>query len=161
MSDSAPPNDAPRDPSAPEGAPRPLDANVRRLLDGANFAAFATLMPDGSPKVEPVWVGREGDLVLVATDRKSLKARNVAQDPRVALSITAFENPYEQALIRGRVIETRADDDLATLDALSARYLDAPFPRRRWSGRVVLVVAAQLARYYRSPLEHTPAPDVA
>ena len=61
-----------------------LDADVRRLLDGANFASLATLMPDGSPKVEPVWVGREEDLVLVATDARSLKGRNLAADGRVA-----------------------------------------------------------------------------
>ena len=37
--------------------PIPLDLDVRRLLDAPNFAAFTTLMPDGTPKVEPVWVG--------------------------------------------------------------------------------------------------------
>ena len=136
-----------------------LDADVRRLLDGANFASLATLMPDGSPKVEPVWVGREEDLVLVATDARSLKGRNVAGDARVALSITDHENPYEQALIRGRVIETRNDDELQVLDALSQQYLGGPFPRRKWSSRVVYVVEAHVARYYKSPLEHTP--DVA
>jgi PPOX class probable F420-dependent enzyme len=148
-------SDALEDPGSP---PRPLDADVRRLVDAANFAHLATLMPDGAPKVEPVWIGREGDLLLIATDRRSLKGRNLALDPRVALSITSQDNPYEQVLIRGRVIETRPDDDLATLDALSARYLGSPFPRRKWSSRVVYVVAATLARYYKSPLQHTPAP---
>ena len=42
-----------------------LDDDARRLLDGANYGHLATLMADGSPKVEPVWVGREGDRVLV------------------------------------------------------------------------------------------------
>ena len=83
---------------------RALDANVRRLLDAPNFASLATLMPDGSPKVEPVWVGREGDLVLIATDSRSLKGRNLDADGRVALSVTDYENPYEQVLIRGRVV---------------------------------------------------------
>ena len=133
-----------------------LDADVRRLLEGANFASLATLMPDGSPKVEPVWVGREEDLVLVATDARSLKGRNLAADGRVALSVTDYENPYEQALIRGRVIESRDDNDLRVLDALSQQYLGRPFPRRKWSSRVVYVVEAQVARYYESPLKHTP-----
>ncbi len=133
-----------------------LDANVRRLLDAPNFASLATLMPDGAPKVEPVWVGREGDLVLIATDSRSLKGRNIDADGRVALSITDYENPYEQALIRGRVVETRDDNDLKVLDALSRQYLGKPFPRRKWSSRVVYVVEASVARYYQSPLEHTP-----
>jgi PPOX class probable F420-dependent enzyme len=109
-------------------------------------------MPDGAPKVEPVWIAREGDRVLVATDARSIKARNAARDPRVALSITAFDDPYEQLLIRGRVAEVRPDGDLAALDALSAKYLGGPFPRRRWSQRVVLVIVPSVARHYRSPL---------
>ena len=135
---------------------RALAANVRRLLDAPNFASLATLMPDGSPKGEPVWVGREGDLVLIATDSRSLKGRNLDADGRVALSVTDYENPYEQVLIRGRVVETRDDNDLEVLDALSRQYLGKPFPRRKWSSRVVYVVEASVARYYQSPLEHTP-----
>ena len=138
------------------GMARALDANVKRLLDAPNFASLATLMPDGAPKVEPVWVGREGDLVLIATDSRSLKGRNLDADGRVALSITDYENPYEQALIRGRVVETRDDNDLQVLDALSQQYLGKPFPRRKWTSRVVYVVEASVARYYQSPLEHTP-----
>ncbi len=125
-------------------------------MDAPNFASLATLMPDGSPKVEPVWVGREGDLVLIATDSRSLKGRNLDADGRVALSVTDYENPYEQVLIRGRVVETRDDNDLQVLDTLSQQYLGKPFPRRKWSSRVVYVVEASVARYYQSPLEHTP-----
>jgi PPOX class probable F420-dependent enzyme len=136
---------------------RELDANIRRLLDAPNFGSLATLMPDGSPKVEPVWVGREGDHILIATDSRGLKGKNIAQDDRIALSVTDYENPYEQALIRGRVIETRDDNDLAVLDALSREYLGRPFPRRKWSSRVVYVIEAAVARYYKSPLEHAPA----
>jgi PPOX class probable F420-dependent enzyme len=131
-----------------------IGTEARRLLGGANYGHLATLMEGGAPKVDPVWVGVEGDRVLVATDAKSIKAVNVARDPRVALSVTAFDNPYDQVLVRGRVVEVRADDDMAVLDALSIKYLGAPFPRRRWSKRVVLVIAPDVTRYYRSPLHH-------
>jgi PPOX class probable F420-dependent enzyme len=133
-------------------ATRTLPPEVRDLLDGANYGHLATLMPTGEPKVDPVWVGRDGDLVLVATDGKSLKARNAEHDPRVALSVTAFADPYEQALIRGHVVEVRSDADLAVLDEMSQRYLGTPFPRRKWSQRVVLVIAPSLVRHYRSSL---------
>jgi len=129
-----------------------LDEAAKRLLDSAPFAHLATLQPDGAPKAEPVWVGREGDRLVVATDRKTLKARNMDADARVALSIVAFENPYEQLLVRGRVVEVRADDDLRALDALSAKYLGTPFPRRKWSSRVVYIIAPDVARAYTSPL---------
>jgi len=131
-----------------------LDDDARRLLDGANYGHLATLMADGSPKVEPVWVGRDGDCVLVTTDAKSIKAINAARDPRVALSIVAFDDPYDQLLVRGKVIETRADDDLVAMDTMAQKYLGSSFPRRRWSKRVVLVIAPSLARHYKSTLRH-------
>jgi PPOX class probable F420-dependent enzyme len=139
--------------------PVTLSADARRLLDGANFGHLATVQPDGSPKVEPVWVGRDGDLVLVATDAKSLKARNVDRDVRVAISVTAFDDPYDQLLVRGSVTEVRPDDDLAVLDALSQQYLGQEFPRRRWSSRVVLVITPTLARHNHSPLRDPRTPE--
>jgi PPOX class probable F420-dependent enzyme len=135
-----------------------MPPEAHRLIDQPNFAHLATLMANGSPKVEPVWVGREGDTLLVATDAKSLKARNAAGDDRVAVSIVAEHNPYEQLLIRGRVTEVRPDDDLAVLDALSMKYLGTPFARRRWSQRVVLVITPHLARHYISPLQRPEQP---
>jgi PPOX class probable F420-dependent enzyme len=123
-----------------------------RLLDARNFAHLSTLMPDGAPKVEPVWVMREGPQVLVTSDRKSLKVLNVEADPRVALSVVDFDNPYEELLIRGTVVEIRPDPEMAVLDAMSLKYLGVPFARRRWSDRVVLVIEPSLARHYRSAL---------
>jgi PPOX class probable F420-dependent enzyme len=134
-----------------------LGPESRRLLDGVNFAHLATLMADGAPKVEPVWVELDGDVVLVATDAKSIKAINVERDARVALSVTAFDNPYDQLLVRGRVVEIRPDDDLVVLDRMSQKYLGTPFPRRRWSKRLVLAIAADVARHYQSSLIH-PSP---
>jgi hypothetical protein len=70
----------------------------------------------------------------------------------VSLSITAIANPYEQLLVRGTVVEVRDDNDLRVLDMLSEAYIGMPFPRRRWSTRVVLVVSPTIARYYCSSL---------
>ena len=133
-----------------------LCPDSRRLLDAPNFAHLATLMQDGSPKVEPVWVAREGDRVIIATDQRTLKGQNMDRDPRVALSVIGFENPYEQVLIRGRVVEVRDDNALAYLDQISRQYIGTPFPRRKWRSRAVYVIDAKIARYYASPLEHRP-----
>lgn len=129
-----------------------LPAEVKRVLDGRCFGHLATLQPDGSPKVEPVWLGREGEQVLIATDERTLKGGNMRRDPRVALSIVAPDNPYEQVLIRGRVVEIRPDRELAGLDALAHKYLGRPFPRRNWPSRALYVIEADVARYYKSPL---------
>jgi PPOX class probable F420-dependent enzyme len=133
-----------------------LSDDARRLIDAPNIAHLTTLMEDGSPKAEPVWIGRDGDRVIVCTDRKSLKGINIDRDPRVALSITDFDNPYEQLLIRGRVVEARDDGDLKIMDGLSQKYIGAPFPRRKWPSRVAYFIEADVARYYLSPLKHTP-----
>jgi PPOX class probable F420-dependent enzyme len=129
-----------------------LNDDMKRLIDAANFAHLATVQPDGSPKVEPVWIGREGDRIVVATDRKSLKSINLERDPRVAISLVSRDNPYEQLLIRGRVVESRDDNDLVGLDALSEAYLGKPFPRRKWSSRVLYLIEPSVARHYVSPL---------
>ena len=71
-----------------------IDDDVRSLFEGANFGHLATLMADGSPHSVAVWVGLEGDQVAFFTQPQSLKARNIARDPRVAISITDHDNPY-------------------------------------------------------------------
>jgi PPOX class probable F420-dependent enzyme len=90
---------------------QPLSPEIKQLLDRPNFAHLATLMSDGSPQSVPVWVGREGDRILVCTGEGSLKASNTRRDPRVALSIVDLQNPYMEAQIRGRVMERPPDPD--------------------------------------------------
>jgi PPOX class probable F420-dependent enzyme len=133
-----------------------LSDDVKRLLDAPNFAHLATLMPDGSPQIAPVWVGREGDRILIATGDGSLKGRNTRRDARVALSLVDFVNPYEELQIRGRVVERRPDGDLAIMDRISHKYTGAPFPRRDPAGRIVLVVEADRVRHHTLPFRHTP-----
>src|SRR5271165_4037839 len=133
-----------------------LSENVKKLIDRPNFAHLATLMPDGSPQSVPVWIGREGDHVIVCTGEKSLKARNTRRDPRVALSIVDFDNPYEEVQIRGRVVERRPDPELKVMDPISHKYTGKPFPMRAPVGRVALIVEVEKARYTKLPFEHTP-----
>jgi PPOX class probable F420-dependent enzyme len=124
----------------PEGA--------RRLLDGPNFGYLATLMAGGGPKVEPVWVAREDNFVVIVTDAASIKAVNLERDPRVALTVVARDDPYEHLLVRGRVLEVRSDDDMVVLDRLSEKYLGGPYPRRRWNKRIVIVIEPHLVRHH-------------
>jgi PPOX class probable F420-dependent enzyme len=132
-----------------------LAPEVKRLIDHPNFAHLATLMPDGSPQSVPVWVGREGDRILISTSESSLKGKNTKRDPRVALSIIDFDNPYEEVQIRGRVAERRADPELKTLDGISHKYIGKPFPMRG-DAQVTLVVEAEKVRYLKLPFAHTP-----
>jgi len=133
-----------------------LAPEVRQLIDHANFAHLATLMPDGSPQSVPVWIGREGDHLVICTGENSLKAKNTRRDPRVALSIVDFTNPYEEVQIRGRVVERRPDPELKMMDPISHKYTGKPFPMRKPEGRVALIMEVEKARYTKLPFEHTP-----
>jgi PPOX class probable F420-dependent enzyme len=134
-----------------------LSNEIKALLDRANFAHLSTLMPDGSPQSVPVWIGREGDRILIYTGEGSLKARNTARDPRVALSVVDFRNPYEEVQLRGRVVECRPDSEFKLMDVISHKYTGKPFPFRNPEGRVALVIELEKARYTKLPFEHTPA----
>ena len=114
-------------------------------------------MPDGSPNATPVWIGREGDHVVICTGENSLKGKNTRCDPRVALSIVDFTNPYEEVQIRGRVIGRRPDPGLKFMDPISHKYTGKPFPFPNPEGRVALIVEVEKERYTKLPFEHTPA----
>jgi PPOX class probable F420-dependent enzyme len=134
-----------------------LSPELKTLLEEPNFAHLATLLPDGSPQSAPVWVGVEGDHILVATGEGSLKAKNTRRDPRVSLSVVAMDNPYREAQLRGRVVERRPDRDFKTMDRISHKYTGADFPMRsNPDQRVVLVIALERERYQVLPFRHTP-----
>ncbi len=133
-----------------------LSDETKKLLDGANFAHLSTLMPDGSPQSVPVWVGREGDQIVICTGENSLKGRNTARDPRVAISMVDFRDPYSEVQIRGKVVERRPDPDLKLMDPISMKYIGKPFPMRQPEERIALIIAVEKDRYTKLPFEHTP-----
>lgn len=98
------------------------------LLRGKNFAHLATVMPDGSPQVTPVWIDERDGLILVNTAKGRIKPRNVARDPRVALSVQDAENPYVMTAIRGEVLRVTEDGAEEHIDALSRRYHGRDYP---------------------------------
>jgi PPOX class probable F420-dependent enzyme len=133
-----------------------LPADVRALFEGANFAHIATVLPDGGPHTVPVWVGLEGDRIAIFTQEGSRKARNIARDPRVALSIADFDNPYRYATVRGRVVD-RVDGDAAldVMDRMSVRYIGKPFPYRE-SGTAYFV-EPEKSTWEELNFQHTPS----
>jgi PPOX class probable F420-dependent enzyme len=133
-----------------------LNDDVRALFLAANFGHVATLMPSGAPHSVAVWVGvEEGDRIAFFTQPASQKARNLARDPRVAISITDHESPYRTARVRGRVVDTpEGDEALVVIDRLSQRYTGQPFPMR--SGTVYLVEADRVG-FMELPFADKPA----
>ena len=116
-----------------------LDPYVRRVLDGTSLAHLASVLPDGAPHTVPVWIGTHGDHVVILTGPHSRKARNLRRDPRVALSLTPADNPFQPVIVRGRVVEWLEGDAAWTIiDQLATKYIGQPYSRRE--ERVVAVI---------------------
>jgi len=95
------------------------------------FAHLATLMPDGSPQVTPVWVMAENGLIVVNSARGRRKDKNMRRDARVALSLQDPENPYRYLEVRGTVVEITENGADDCIEALSRKYLGRPYPFRQ------------------------------
>ena len=93
------------------------------LLQKPAFANLATLNPDGSPQVTPVWFEYDGNHIIVNTARGRVKDRNLKHEPRVALSIMDPANPYRYLGIQGRVTEMTENGADAGIDRLAKKYL--------------------------------------
>ncbi|SRR5579875_856899 len=93
------------------------------LVEKVAFANLATIMPDGSPQVTPIWFEYKDGLIRINTAVGRIKARNLDRNPRVAMAIMDPANPYRYLQIRGHVTRSTKDGADAHIDALARRYL--------------------------------------
>jgi PPOX class probable F420-dependent enzyme len=120
---------------------------VRDLIEGRNFAHVATVNPDGSPHVTPVWVDIDDDTVIFTTADGRTWPENLRRDPRVAISIHDQENPYSSARIRGT---TRMEPDTgnAHSNLAAKKYMDVDtYPVPEGQTRIVVRVEPERATY--------------
>ncbi len=115
-----------------------LTEKAVRLIEGKNFAHLATLMPDGSPHVSPMWLDREGDFIMMNTAQGRVKCRNVLRDPRVAISINDQKDPYDRVIITGRVVEVTTEGARDHISRLSRKYTGTSFQLIPGQVRVIL-----------------------
>jgi PPOX class probable F420-dependent enzyme len=104
---------------------RKLTERAIELIDGKNFAYLATLLPDGSPHVTPMWVDHEGDMLLMNTAIGRVKQKNITRDPRVSITIVDSNNPYDRIIIHGRVVNQIEQGADAHIDKLAKKYTGA------------------------------------
>lgn len=104
----------------------PLPGTAARLFQGPNLGFLATLMPDGSPQVTPVWVDYDGKHVLINTAEGRAKIRNVRRDPRVAVTVVHRYLPFLFAMVRGRVVRVTSKGAGTHAGKLARRYLRVP-----------------------------------
>jgi PPOX class probable F420-dependent enzyme len=116
-----------------------IKPDVRRVIDGASIAHLATVLPDGAPHSIPLWVTTVGEHIAFLTGPDSQKARNLRRDPRVALSLTPADNPFQPVIVRGRVVEwLDGDPAWEIVDQISTKYTGGPYPREQ--ERVVALI---------------------
>lgn len=97
--------------------------DYRDLFQKKAFAHLATLMPDGSPQVTPVWCDLEGDLIRLNSAKGRQKDRNLRRNRRVALAIQDPDNPYRYLGVRGEIVEITEEGAEAHIDSLAKKYL--------------------------------------
>lgn len=93
------------------------------LLQKKSFAAFTTLMPDGSPQTTPVWIDFQNGELWVNSALGRQKDKNVRRDPRVAVTIIDPDNPYRYVEVRGRVKSIAQEGADAHIDAMAKKYM--------------------------------------
>ena len=102
-----------------------LSPEVRNVVESGRLAHFTTIARDGRPHTTIVWVGLDGDDIVIGKLTSDQKVANIKRDERVSLSIEADGNQWgmqHHLIIEGtaRVEEGGAP---ALLQALSQRYV--------------------------------------
>jgi PPOX class probable F420-dependent enzyme len=108
---------------AAQPAAGPIPREFLDLFAKATFAHLATVMPDGTPHVTPVWVDYDGRHVLVNSAAGRQKDLNMERRRRVAIEIPDPDNPNRYLAVRGTVVDISERDADAHLDQLARRYL--------------------------------------
>ena len=110
-----------------------LPDKVIDLLRNKGITYLATLMPDGSPQLTQTWVDTDGEFVIINTVDGHQKVRNIRRDPRVAVTVSAPDNPTQFVQLRGAVVRETTEGGADHIEALAQRYLGTPYPW--WGGR--------------------------
>jgi PPOX class probable F420-dependent enzyme len=101
---------------------------LRALATGGHFATLTTLLADGSPAAQVMWIDCDDDFVLINTELHRQKFKNVERRPRVAVCIWDRHDPYHYIEVRGDVAEVvRGDAARQHIDKLAMRYFGRPY----------------------------------
>jgi PPOX class probable F420-dependent enzyme len=104
------------------------------------YAYLATIMPDGTPQVTPVWFNVESDYILVNTASGRVKDRNMRARPRVALLIADPRDALRYIQVRGRVVDFTENGALAHINSLSMNYDGRAWSPVAGQARVIFMI---------------------
>jgi PPOX class probable F420-dependent enzyme len=118
------------------------------LLQKKAFLQLATLMPDGSPQVSPVWFEYDGTDILINSAKGRVKDNNMRRDARVGMDIVDPDNPYRHISIRGRVGEITERGADEHIDRLTKKYIGQDKYPYRGPGEVRVIYKIRPERTY-------------
>jgi len=124
-----------------------LDARVRELAQGPNFAVTTTVNADGSMQSLVTWVDADDEFLYVNTEVERQRARNVARDSRMTVLIFDGDSWWGAVEVRGRVVDmVRGPEAREHIDTLARKYTGEPYANPIGSERVMLRIAPDRQR---------------
>ena len=116
-----------------------IPEEFKDLFTKKAFAHLATLMPDGSPQVTPVWCDYDGTYILVNSAMGRVKDKNMRRNRKVGITIVDPENPYRHLAMRGEVAEITEQGADSHIDKLAKKYMGKDKYPLRQPGEVRVV----------------------
>jgi PPOX class probable F420-dependent enzyme len=98
---------------------------------------LATIMPDGSPQVTPVWFSTDGEYILINTNEGRTKDKNMKARPKVAITIQDPSNQDRYLGIRGEVVGFTKEGADEHINRLSLKYYNKPWRYREGQRRII------------------------
>ena len=123
-----------------------LSEKARALIARPVLASLATLNPDGSPQITPLWIDLDGDDVVFNTAQGRKKARNLERDARVAVTVIDPDDSYNVVAFQGTVTDVTTDGADAHIDALAKKYLGVDSYPMRQEGEVRVRITVRTDR---------------
>ncbi len=105
-----------------------LPESAKDLTQRPIVCTFITVMPDGQPQATPVWFDFDGTHFRINTAEGRQKARNIARNSKVTLTVIDPQNPFHWIEVRGQVndIKTEEEGGRDHINSLSMKYRGNP-----------------------------------
>jgi len=102
---------------------------IEDFLSDGHTARIATVKPDNSPHVTPVWYLWENNQLLMTIPKDSVKARNIRQNNKVAVTIDTDKAPIRAVIIEGTAkIEELSNEIEKKIDRrIAAKYVKTEY----------------------------------
>jgi PPOX class probable F420-dependent enzyme len=119
-----------------------IPEEFHELFEKETYAHVATMTPEDTPHVTPVWVDYDADAdrLLINTERERRKERNLSNDSRIGVSMVDPDNPYRHLSIIGEVDEMTEEGAREHIDTLSRRYTGDDYQPEIQTKRVLVKI---------------------